>query len=65
MIGVFLLHSETYYGYGDLQLGIIFRPFYVNAFFFVSGYLLFNKYNTKILDGGGIAKLLKTYCIDL
>lgn len=59
MIGVFLLHSETYYGYGDLQLGIIFRPFYVNAFFFVSGYLLFNKYNTKILDGGGYCKALE------
>lgn len=42
IIFVFLRHSENYY---DLHLGTIFDDlfltFYVNAFFFVSGYLLF------------------------
>lgn len=44
MIGVFLLHSEVYYGFGSVQYGVFFTPFYVNAFFFVSGYLMFRKY---------------------
>ena len=44
MIGVYLLHSEAYYGFGDIQYGMLITPFYVNAFFFVSGYLMFNKY---------------------
>lgn len=43
MIGVYLLHSEVYYGYGNVQYGVFFTPFYVNGFFFVSGYLLFRK----------------------
>ena len=50
MIGVYLLHSEVYYGFGDIQYGILITPFYVNAFFFVSGYLMFNKYlNVSVL----------------
>ena len=43
IIFVFLLHCCNYYG---VRLGVtngLFRPFYVNAFFFVSGYLLFWK----------------------
>ena len=40
MIGVYLLHSEAYYGFGDIQYGMLITPFYVNAFFFVSGYLM-------------------------
>ena len=50
MIGVYLLHSALYYGIGELQYGLLFAPFYVNAFFFVSGYLLFYKHlnNSKM-----------------
>ncbi len=44
MIGVFFMHSQEYYGIGDVNYGYIVAPFYVNAFFFVSGYLLFRKY---------------------
>ena len=43
IIFVFLSHCESYYG---LRLGwfdAIYLPFYVNSFFFVSGYLLFWK----------------------
>ena len=59
---VFLRHSENYYG---LDLGWfdgLYQPFYVNAFFFVSGYLLFWKQlstprieetSKKYLTGGG------------
>ena len=56
MIGVFLLHSEAYYGYGSVQYGIFLTPFYVNAFFFVSGYLLFRKWlnDSNLISGGGI-----------
>lgn len=56
MIGVFLLHSEAYYGYGSVQYGIFLTPFYVNAFFFVSGYLLFRKWlnSSNLISGGGI-----------
>jgi fucose 4-O-acetylase-like acetyltransferase len=62
VIFVFLRHSENYYG---LHLGWfdgLFLTFYVNAFFFVSGYLLFWKQlsvptideprNVYVLSGG-------------
>lgn len=59
MIGVYLLHAEAYYGFGDVQYGKVFMPFYVNAFFFVSGYLLFCKHlkNNKINGGGYLESL--------
>ena len=44
MIGVYLLHSEAHYGTGGISYGYWIEPFYVNAFFFVSGYLFFRKY---------------------
>lgn len=60
MIGVYLLHSEFYYGIGDIQYGMIFAPFYVNAFFFVSGYLLFGKYmNITAFNRGVYLKSLE------
>ncbi len=43
MFSVYLLHSEQYYGMGDISYGRFLMPFYVNAFFFVSGYLFFRK----------------------
>lgn len=53
MLGVYLGHSEEYYGSGD-GMGFWVRPFYVNAFFFVSGYLFFGKWleKSRLLDGG-------------
>lgn len=43
MISVYLIHSEAYYGNNGNSLFFFFMPFYVNAFFFISGYLFFLK----------------------
>lgn len=43
MIAVFFVHCQIYYGYVFDTLNEYIYPFYVNAFFFVSGYLLFRK----------------------
>lgn len=43
IILVFLRHSENYYGYQLGRLDDLYLTIYVNAFFFVSGYLLFWK----------------------
>ena len=43
IMAVFLSHVQAIYGY---SIGVVHRfisPWYVNAFFFVSGYLLFRK----------------------
>ena len=62
IIFVFLRHSENYYGAALGWFDGIYLPFYVNAFFFVSGYLLFWKQlsvpkidetREKYLTGGG------------
>lgn len=47
MMAVYLMHSQVYYGTGGINYGYALRPFYVNGFFFISGYLFFNKYSTK------------------
>lgn len=44
MISVYLIHSEFYYGYPGFSYSHALTPFYVNAFFFISGYLIFRKY---------------------
>ena len=43
MISVYIFHSEAYYGINNISYGHFLQPFYVNAFFFVSGYLFFRK----------------------
>lgn len=43
MIVVYFAHAEIYTDYTIMPINNVFRPFYVNAFFFVSGYLLFRK----------------------
>lgn len=43
MIAIYYGHSEVYYGFQSVILDKIIYPFHVNAFFFVSGYLLFRK----------------------
>lgn len=66
IMGVFLSHVQAIYGF---SIGIVHRfisPWYVNAFFFISGYLLFRKqltvplvnqgkvlYISKLNGGGG------------
>lgn len=59
MICVYLCHSEGYYGIEGDGMGFWVKPFYVNAFFFVSGYLFFSKWLEKgglQISGGGIGK---------
>ena len=43
IIGVFFVHCNLFYGYDMHIINRFIHPFYVNAFFFVSGYLLFRK----------------------
>lgn len=63
MICVYILHAEVYSGFEDVSYGLLFKPFYVNAFFFVSGYLFFRKWiNTNIIHniGGGYLSALES-----
>ncbi len=46
MIGVYIAHTEAFTT-GNTILRKAVLPFYVNAFFFISGYLLFKKYLKK------------------
>lgn len=43
VIAVFLVHCELYYGFDAGVIDHLVHPFYVNAFFFVSGYLMLRK----------------------
>ena len=43
ILAVFLVHTQSYYGKGLGNANMFIHTFYVNAFFFVSGYLLFWK----------------------
>ena len=63
MISVYLLHAEVYTGMAWVKsYGFVLQPFYVNAFFFVSGYLLFRKWlyvnNQLVMDRGGYLESL-------
>lgn len=67
IIGVFFVHCNLYYGYDMHGINAFVHPFYVNAFFFVSGYLLFRKQlseplirqkSSDYLLGGGKSLLL-------
>lgn len=53
MLLVYLNHSEIFYGCKLGWVGDLYRPVFVNAFFFISGYLLFRKqWSTKLLSLG-------------
>lgn len=43
VIAVFLVHCELYCGFDAGVIDYLVHPFYVNAFFFVSGYLMLRK----------------------
>ena len=40
---VYMYHSSVYLGYQEELLYSIYVPFFTNAFFFISGYLIFKK----------------------
>ena len=44
MILVYLVHSQIYYGWNGQNNTYFALPFYVNAFFFASGYLFYGKW---------------------
>lgn len=46
MIAVLFVHSENYYGMRLGEVNPFICGFYVNAFFMISGYLLFKKQQT-------------------
>lgn len=54
---VFWIHCGSYYGYEIPSIAVFVHPFYVNGFFFISGYLLFRKQ----LSAPIVEKSLKTY----
>ena len=68
MLMVYVVHCESYYGQWLGHVNIFLHPVYVNAFFFVSGYLLFRKqlsqpvidepYSKYIAFGGSGRKML-------
>ena len=43
IIMVYMVHCEAYYGVWIGWANVFIHPVYVNAFFFVSGYLMFRK----------------------
>ena len=43
IIAVYLSHVSVFYGYSIGKVHAFINPWYVNAFFFISGYLLFRK----------------------
>lgn len=51
IIAVYLSHvqSSVFYGYNIGKVHAFISPWYVNAFFFISGYLLFRKQLTEPL----------------
>ena len=72
IIFVFLRHSENYYGVNMGWTDSLFLTFYVNAFFFVSGYLLFWKQLTSpridedrrlYMTGGGGQIIVLEHCV--
>lgn len=58
IIGVFFVHSGLYYGLFTGSINTFIHPFYVNAFFFVSGYLFFRKQLSEKLLGQNIGEYL-------
>ena len=70
IIAVYLIHVQTIYGYSIGLLKGLISPWYVNAFFFVSGYLIYRKQLTQpLIDqnrfeyimGGGKISILNIF----
>ncbi len=51
MIAIYYIHAESFFEYSVRGLAKFILPFYVNAFFFVSGYLLFRKQMSAAQSG--------------
>lgn len=53
ILAIYYIHAEEFFGFTVQGLARYILPFYVNAFFFVSGYLLFRKQLGAIEKGEG------------
>lgn len=56
MLLVYVNHMEIYYGVDIPFAEAVYRPFFVNIFFIVSGYLLFRKYLSEKYTGMNTAE---------
>lgn len=54
ILAVYFVHCQIYYGCWLKNVNVFIHPVYVNAFFFVSGYLLMRKQLTEPLIGQGL-----------
>ena len=61
IIVVYFAHAEIYTDYTIMPINNVFRPFYVNAFFFVSGYLLFRRQWSESMLKQTLKEWLKPY----
>ena len=59
IISVYFIHSQLYYGCWMQRVNDFIHPYYVNAFFFVSGYLLFRKQLSDTLIGQRMSEFAK------
>lgn len=60
MLMVYVVHCESYYGHWLGHVNVLLHPVYVNAFFFVSGYLLFRKQLSQPVIGEPLARYTST-----
>ena len=60
IIAVFFVHCQLYYGFTLDGANLFINPWYVNAFFFVSGYLLFLVIYLRIARFRGINRYRKS-----
>ena len=51
IIAIYYIHAQEFFGYTVAGLAKYIQPFYVNAFFFASGYLFFRKHIQAIERG--------------
>ena len=60
MLMIYFVHGQTYYGLWLGDLNDYIHPVYVNAFFFVSGYLMFRKQlSVPVIDENRVMYLSK------
>ncbi len=60
VLGVYYVHVVSFYGYSIPKVADYIKPFYVNAFFFISGYLLFRKQFSPYIAAKSVTEYIKT-----
>lgn len=62
MMIVYFYHCECYLGFNKSDIYHFYSPFFTNAFFFITGYLLFRKELTKGILATGTTTVLRDEC---